>query len=258
MAKKLRLTTRDRLILEHIHQFNLSTPRILKGEYFEDKKMAAVDSTTRRLRKHGLITSHQIDGSRRVYYRLTPEGGRTINQDVKPDVFGCFKFFRSYAMLHFICLRSPSVERVKCSPTMLSRLIVDNGMQFPRIDFYMAENKHQRDNSLTTSLGMAIADMRSKHRRLVQRCVKHSRNFIQRGWFVDVMKAGRFEITVLTGSESKKKDLELSVPRELRRQLRRDILKHGLESPIRFPIKFKVEVIPELDEIVPFRKKREK
>ena len=153
MAKNIRLTIRDRLILEHIHQFDLSTPNIIKDEFFEDKKMAAVVSTTRRLREHGLISSHRITSSRRVYYRLTPEGGIAVNLDVKSDEFGFHKFGSSFAMLHFICMRSPEIERVKCTSTMLGRLITIDSRRFPRIDFYMGETKQGEGEKPTTRLG---------------------------------------------------------------------------------------------------------
>lgn len=256
MAKNIRLTARDRIILEHIHHFDLSTPNILKEEFFENRKMAAVDSTTRRLREHGLISSHKVPGGRKVYYRLTPDGGSRIGVEVKEVGSSFYSLGRSYGLLHFICRRPPNVTRVKCSRIMFDRLLASRDQRFPRIDLYMAECKQLETEITTTCLGLAVVDLNSLNKRLVDRCVTHSRKFIQRGWFAEVMKAGRFEITVLTGDESKKNDLLLSVPIALRRKLQGDIIRNGLNSPDGFPIGFNVEVIPELDEVVPFRRKQ--
>lgn len=258
METQLRVTKRDRLILEHIGRFNLTTSDILHGSFFENNKLDAVKSNLRRLgpKRHNLIAAGRFPNSRRRYYCLTKDGAALIGKPFSDKDFGWRKIADSYAWLYFICQQPEKVTRSKCHPRELTKFYSGDKFKLPRIDFYIAESRLKDAENPCVSLGFTFIDLDSKLRRIVDRCVNHLRNFIQRGWFADVMKAGRFELTVLTGTESKKRDIELVLDAKIRQKLRGDILKFGLYSPIRPSMTTAAVVIPGLNELTPPRRKK--
>lgn len=254
--KTMKLTKRDRLILQHIYEFNITMVDIVHQLYFENLKIGAAESTLRRLReKHGLLSRDQLYGDTKKYFRLTPAGGEMIGKQVEEKEFGGDKVAASYANLHFLCIQPKGIVRTKCDPKQHPKLFPSSINPPSRIDFYISENKLESPETPSVSLGAIFPDLNSKVRRINDRCVNQARKFIQRGWFAGAMKAGRFEMTVLTGTESKKKAIEANLNRQLRMKLRADVLKHGLSSPVRFPIRTDVVVIPGLNTLIPQTRK---
>jgi len=255
MNQPLRITKRDKLILEHIALFRVTTYEILHGEFFEDKKLAAVKSTMRRLtnREAGLVSLHKFPGQRQKFMRLTPKGGRAIGVETHDKPFSLNTLRASYAMLYFICHEPESIQRAKCEFDFLANFMDTANYRLPRIDFYISQDSTVSKDEPEVSTGFVLCDFNSKIRRIVDRAVKHSRNFIRRGWFQDVMKAGRFEITILTGTESKQQELEMSLQREVIRQLHRDISAKGLSANAIPPIKMKVAYVPGLANLRPLK-----
>ena len=109
------MTKRDKLILEHIANFRITTYEILHGQFFEDKKLAAVKSTMRRLTDNeaGLVTIHKIPGQRKKYLRLTPKGGRLIGVEANEKPFSLNTVMASYATLYFVCTEPENIRRAK-------------------------------------------------------------------------------------------------------------------------------------------------
>ena len=125
MNHPLRITKRDKLILEHIALFRVTTYEILHGEFFEDKKLAAVKSTMRRLtnREAGLVSLHKFPGQRQKFMRLTPKGGRAIGVETHDKPFSLNTLRASYAMLYFICHEPESIQRAKCEFDFLANFM---------------------------------------------------------------------------------------------------------------------------------------
>jgi hypothetical protein len=256
MSSSLRITKRDKLILEHIASFRITTYEVLHGEFFEDKQLAAVKSTMRRLtgNEAGLVSVHKLPGQRKKYLRLTPKGGKLIGCEVTDKPFSLNTVMASYATLYFIAHEPMNIRRAKCGSDFLANFMDTMNYRLPRVDFYISQNSSNSADEPEISTGFVLCDFNSKIRRIVDRAVKHARNFIKREWFRDVMKGGRFEITILTGTEAKLKELELSLQQEVLRQLRKDVLAKGLNVNGVSPIKMKVVHIPGLADLRPFRR----
>jgi len=84
----MNLKKRDKLILKHIYEYNITLVEIVHQLFFENLKIGAAESTLRRLReKHGLITREKLYGGRKKYFRLTPKGGEIIGKEVGGEEF---------------------------------------------------------------------------------------------------------------------------------------------------------------------------
>ncbi len=246
------LTKRDRMILSHIAEFNLTTIDIVKPLFFENLERAAAVSTLRRLReKYGLVEADKFHGQRKKYFRLTRAGAKVIGKILDKEELGDEKAAASFARLQFLCINPQGIVRTLCKTSEHPDMFKSPNKKAPKVDFYIAENKLDNPDSPSIFLGAIIVDFNSHPKRIVSRCVKHSQNFIRRGLFAEIMKAGRFEITVLTGTKLKKDALDLILNRELRRLLRIDVLKHGLHAHDRFPVVAKTVVIPGINMLVP-------
>ena len=256
-TKQAYLTKRDRLILAHIAEFNLTTAEIVKHLFYENLKMGAVDSTLRRLReKYGLIEADKFYGQRKKYFRLTHAGAKLIGKTLDKEELGVQKAAASFARLQFLCVNPTGIVRSLCVPSKHPEIFKTSSIRPPKIDFYVAENTLKNQESPSIYLGAIIIDFNSHPKRIVKRCINHTRKFIRRGMFAEIMKAGRFEITVLTGTRLMKEAIDLNLNRELRRQLRIDVFKHGLDLPDSFPVKALTVVIPGLNTLVPQAKNR--
>ena len=263
MKKKINLTARDLLILEHLKTFEVSTKRVLQSQFFQGKKMDAVVSMQRRLdyRGVGFICGTRIPSSRTHYYRLTRRGADFLGVKVNTQPFNILKLFGLIGRLYFIHREPAGIRRSICTDSMLLKFIDNEDLKSgkirpPRVDFYITQNKIEVDNDSEMALGVILPDLNATVRRVSDRILSHSENFIERRWFVDLMKAGRFEWTILTGHRPKAEELQMAVTRKLRRRLAALYFKHSLDLSDLPPIRVKVEVIPELANIRLLKKKR--
>jgi len=263
MKKKINLTARDHLVLEHIKVFETSTKRVLRNRFFDGKKMAAVVSMQRRLdgRGVGYIYGTKIPGTRTLYFRLTRQGADYLGVEINAQPMKDTKLFGLIGRLYFFNRVPAGIQRSLCTDSMLLKFINNKDLESgkirpPRVDFYLAQNKIEGDKDSGLALGVILPDLNSTVRRVSDRILSHSENFIERGWFIDVMKAGRFEWTILTGHRPKVEELRMAVTRKLRRRLAALYFKHSLDLSELPPIRVKVEVIPELANIRLLKKKK--
>ena len=263
MEKNINLTTRDRLVLEHLKTFEISTKHVLRTQFFEGKKMAAVVSMQRRLddRGVGYIYGTQIPGSRTLYFRLTQRGADYLGVKSNTQPMKDTKLFGLIGRLYFFHRVPAGIQRSICTDSMLLKFINNEDLETgkirpPRVDFYIAQNKIEDDKHSGLALGVILPDLNSTVRRVSDRVLNHSENFIERNWFIDVMKAGRFEWTILTGHRPKVEELQMAVTRKLRRRLAALYFRHSLDLSERPPIQVKVEVIPELANLRMLKKKK--
>lgn len=264
MKNKRNFTVRDRLYFEHLKMFEISTRKIMKSVFFAGKKIAAVDSMQRRLdsRGAGLIYSRKIPNSRTLYFRLTEKGANYLGVKVDTQPICETRLFSLMGRLYFINRPPVDCDRSLCTNVTLGKFIkckdLEEGkIRPPRVDFYIAQNNSGDDGKSEIVLGAILPDLNSEVRRVVDRLVKHSRNFIARNQFTPLMRAGRFEWTILTGHEAKKDDLLLGANRMINRRLASQYFKNGLGFDDVPPIRVKVEVIPELANLR-LRKKRKR
>lgn len=248
-----RLTKRDRLILTHLALYGLGTTESLHQLFFAGKKLDAVKSTLRRLGSAGakLLVKEVINGSRRVYYRLTPKGATAIGHRGDCKRLGDSRLPRSYALMYFTCLHADGAHRHYCHPRQHPDLFPLGGERLPKIDFYMAERTVNETGKRTVSLGFTITDTSVNWRRIVERSVKHTRRLVSKRWFEPIMRSGNFELTVLTVSPPRRRAIELVLDGELRRLLRPDFMRLKIEQAPRFPIQTQVVCVPGLDDLIP-------
>ena len=83
-------------------------------------------------------------------------------------------------------------------------------------------------------------------------------SFVERGWFIEVMRAGRFEWTILTGHQAKEEELRQATTRMLQRRMASLYFENSLDLIDVPPIRVKVEVIPELANLRLLKKKKKK
>lgn len=265
MSENIRLTKRDHLVFEQVAEFELTTKKALWRSFFENQRMVAVDSMLRRLDERGIGYLHasKIPGTRTLYYRLTEKGARELGYQFNPKPPSITAICKRMATLYFMNCGPSSQTRKYLDKAALAQFINCEGLHTgkfrpPRVDFYIARNniEDQQDSSLV--LGGILPDLNTSVERAVQRCVKHSKNFIERGWFVDVMRAGRFEWSILTGHKKKQAELAHTIKRALEQRMGLLYFKHGLDSRKLPPIQVRVEVIAELAAIRLRKKKKDK
>lgn len=256
---------RDQLILEHIAKFEISTKTILHRLFYEGRRMKAVDSTIRRLdgRGVGYLHGSKLPRSRTLRFRLTPSGGRHLGIQVDTQPIPIIRLFKLVGRLHFINKPPTGIQRTLCGDSILKKLITCEALEVgkirpPRVDFYIAQNKMEGAENTDLALGAMLPDLNSDIRRVVDRIVTHSKGFVERNWFADVMRAGRFEWTILTGHKAKADELQLAATRVLRRRMVRLYFKHSLDSTDVPPIRIKVEVIPELANLRLLKRRKKK
>lgn len=206
MKKKIRLMPRDHLVFEHFEKFEVTTKKALWLAFFEGRKMMAVDSLIRRLDSRGVGYIHGVNllKSRTTYFRLTKSGAKYLGIEINTKSIRIARLFTLMGKLYFINRPPKNKQRVLCDDNMLAKFIDckdlrEGKIRPPRVDFYISQNKIEDPENSGLVLGATLPDLNAKVDRVVDRCVKHSENLIKRGWFVDVMRAGRFEWTVLTG-----------------------------------------------------------
>ncbi len=261
MKRKYRLTKRDDLILRHIASHQMSTFEAIRHLFFENQRPDAAKSTLRRLgnKGMGLIASENITGTQKVYYRLTPKGGKLLNvPSDRCKRLGDSKLPQCYAMLWFTCFSEPSIERTICKPRDYPSVFSFGNQRIPKIDFYIANNKSEAATGSGISFGFAMTDFDSRPRRIVDRARVQLSRMLDRKWFDQLILAKRFELAVLTGTKEKQRTIEMVLRSELLRTLRGPLLRVMGESCDRFPIKTHVAVIPGLNDLIPGQRKLRK
>ena len=215
--------------------------------------MMAVDSMLRRLDERGIgyLYGRKVPGTQTLYFRLTEKGAADLGYRFDPKAPSITEIFKQFSTLHFIHCGPKSQFRKRFDKATLNKFIDCEELRTgkfrpPRVDFYIARNKIDDAEDSSLVLGGVLPDLNTKVERVVQRCVKHSQNLIKRGWFVDVMRSGRFEWSILTGHKQKQAELENTVTRALQQRMGMLYFKHRLNARKLPPIQIKVEVIPEL------------
>lgn len=249
----LKLSKRDRLILENIYLFDLSTKEIVKQLFFENQTMSAVDSALRRLGHRGkrLIRAVRAPGNGPWYYKLTQKGGKAIGVKLREQPYSINKVFQAFGRTYFINRPPTNLVRSLHGLDELIQLLnieAEKNSRVARVDFFIQQNTIVDREDKDVRLGMLIPDLNSSVRRVVDRCVKTSRNMIQRQRFLEPMRAGRFELVLLTGQQLKCDELEFALGK-IHTRLKREYWENDLSGGITQPIACRVEYIPELADL---------
>jgi hypothetical protein len=265
MEKQIQLTPRDQLIFEQLAQFEISTKKILHSSFFEGRRMKAVDSTIRRLDARGIgyVNGRRQPNSRTQYFELTKAGAEYLGTKVNKQPMAISRLFTLIGRLHFINRPPEERQRALCTDAMLAKFIACEAFKSgkirpPRVDFYIAQNKIVTAEDRELALGAILPDLNASVDRVAKRCIKHSMSFVERGWFIEVMRAGRFEWTILTGHQAKEEELRQATTRMLQRRMASLYFENSLDLIDVPPIRVKVEVIPELANLRLLKKKKKK
>lgn len=250
--KKAKTTKRDLLLLKDIHNYGGSIAEAIHKSHFSGKKIDAMKSTLRRLGAAGasLIKSEEIKGSKHVVYRLTKAGAKEIGVKYSNKPIGASNLPRLYGMLWLTKICDDGVQRDLCKPKQHRDLFKFGNNRLPKVDFYLANYSKEGARS-QVKLGLALIDFKSRTERIVQRAIKHLRRFCLHGWFDNLIVQGAFELTVLTGSEEKKRAIELGLANHLKKKLLGDFGRLNPHSPMELPFSYRVQVAPKLFEFVP-------
>jgi DNA-binding MarR family transcriptional regulator len=247
--RTVRLTDRDRRILQHVERQRMTTVEAVQALFFPENERDAAKSTLRRLYgtppDYRYLRPEPLD-ARRVFYRLTPQGARLIGagKDAARPL-GLQARVERYALLWFFCMDCPQ-RRSPFHPRKFPDQFHFHKERLPRQTFYVEE-----DEAGEIRLGYVLVDHRSDSRRLVRKAGQTLQRFLRRGWFDDFVRAGAFGLTVLTTTEEKRKSLE----RALRRKLPGFLLPHleqlELATANPLPVIVTVTVVPGLSDILP-------
>ena len=216
-------------------------------QFFPNNGRDAAKSTIRRLKgsppRYRFLQPEPLD-ARRVYYRLTASGARLIGapKDVVQPL-GVQALVQRYALLWFICIERPH-ERTVFNPRKFPEQFPIQQRRLPRQRFYI-----ETDGDDRSRLGCVLVDHRSDDRRLVRKAGQLLQRFLCRHWFDDFIKAGAFELTVLTATEAKRQSLKRALSRRLPGFIQSHLTPLGVTGPDPLPVH--VTLVPGLADILP-------
>lgn len=193
-----RLTDRDYEILEHVMRYRLTTREVLHRLFFSDSEVNAVSKVTSRLVASNYLAEWEIGlTDARKYFTIGKAAASFLGVSPKKSAaLGPQAFAIEYAVLCYCCLREETRERLTVSELHARQ---------PRLVVGKVDNSHyclDHDGHgavltyLRVELGGAVDHVMRKCRRDVESRRKHE-------IYTELMNAGRFGITVITGSQKK-------------------------------------------------------
>lgn len=273
MAKRRRqtrrVTGRDRNILQHLAEFRSGGIDVLHQRFFEGKSIEAARSTMRRLSNgpHHLVRSVPLDG-RSNWYQLTPAGTRLIgasDQAYRP--LGRQATARQFALQWLLFLSDrPQLRLIHLQD--FPDLFPIRGHRLPQGYFYFSapnfteakvevpaqQQEHTEEQPQSTShemrLGYVAVDYGGRPLRVAQRLQKTLRRFLRNGWFDDIIRAGTFEVTLLTITAARRRAYEHSLPTVLKQNLARDLIRLNPTFAETIPFEVYVRAVPGLHSII--------
>ncbi len=120
-----------------------------------------------------------------------------------------------------------------------------------RMAWLEALQQLERTDDDATHFGFAVVDFGSDVRRVTRRTLDLLERFRQRGWFDDLIAAGRFDLTVLTLTEAKARTLQGQLERSIQTRLADWVRQAGGAAQNRSPVRLKLLVVPRLLDLVP-------
>lgn len=132
---------------------------------------------------------------------------------------------RRYSFQWFIEVNGHD-KRWSCRPDDHPELFAVCGDRKPRGNFFI-ETCEQG-----TVLGIAIGDFGSDARRVSRRAVDAIEKYVQRGWFDELICAGRFMVVFLTVTSCKADSLARQFERDSKNRLTTPLRRLGAEQPI--------------------------
>lgn len=214
MPRRLRLSVRDKLILQHVSRHGLTTSEALHARFFAEQSQEAVKSTLKRLcggsPSQAVLSPEPLDG-RRVCYRLTVQGAHTLGERrfrVRP--LGNRAKAERYAVLWFICIDQPGTRSL-LNPREFPDQFPLGPQRLPRAHFYLEQTPAGR-----AELGYLLVDYQSDPRRIVRRATDTIDRFLEQGWFDQFLSGSAFKLMLLSTSAGRARDLQQQIQRHWR------------------------------------------
>jgi hypothetical protein len=200
----LKLSPRDRAILNHVARYRLSTPEVIHRLYFGDLATNAVTKVTLRLRRAGYLVAHELY-HKHIYFLPGPMVDRGNPKAGEP--FGTQKLILTYGTLAFCCT-GETVQRL-LTPAEFEEVrgMLSLSPALPYHNFFLDKTEgHTRINWIRIDYG-------AEQRRLLRLVWTKLDAWMGYDGFPALIKAGRFAVTLVTTGEPKRRSLQASYDR---------------------------------------------
>ena len=229
----MRLTERDRAVLEHVARYRLTTAETLQGLFFSDASTDdAVKSLLRRLRRGGYLESAPLYG-RRHYYHLTRRAALLFG--LSPAVgtpAGIQAVRQRYGVLAFCC--QGARRRQRFTREEFRAHFPDLARELSPGDYAIDTDPSGQDRMVNIRV-----DFGRETRSLVRKCFNLAAHFLSCRSVYAFADEDRFGLALVTADHHKRK-----------------VLSSALEEAA-FPLWFTVESFPELA-YLPYQDRGEK
>ncbi|MCI0459839.1 MAG: hypothetical protein L0Z62_23055 [Gemmataceae bacterium] len=244
----LRLSPRDRRILQHVGRHHFSLFDLIHRLFFPGQPRNAVKSVLRRLCGRGptyrLLRPELLAGSQYAYC-LTRRGAALLGLPLAvARPLGSRSRVEHFAILRFIHAAGVSPRTLLTKPKLREAFGIQD-QPLPRHRFYIEETP---DRSV---LGVLVVDHGGHPRRIVRKSVGLLARLLRRGWFDDYLHTAQFVLTVLTPTLGKQQTLQQGLRRELHEILGRPLAALHPPSADGWPLPVAVVVIPGLLNLIP-------
>jgi len=198
--RAIRLTDRDRKILEHVHLYRISTVEVLHRLFWEPEvSLNAVSQVLARLRRY--LHDAPLIGPNR-YYLLTPEAAREFGEEedfARP--LGPTSLAHHHSMLELCCFSEEPREAVSMRD-FVEHFPDYNGRGLARHRYFLTKTTPPR-------LGWLEVDCGNHPHTRVRKCWKQfSKRYEKKELrFREKTDCGQFFIALITTSEGKKRSL---------------------------------------------------
>lgn len=204
-TKTWRPEERDRAILDHVRRFRISTPEVIHRLYFSDKTSNAVTKVTTRLREEGNLVSYPLF-EKHIYFVLGPKADP--GNERAGTAYGTLGLVRAYGTLAFCCLGEEMHDRLDNEEWEDVRRMLGLSPGFAYLDYFMEQQGSD------ARLNWIRVDHGADRRRLVQICRRKVYDWMHADGFDELVKAGRFGVTLVTAEARKQASLNAAFERE--------------------------------------------
>lgn len=222
------LQPRDFDILGHVARYRLTTLETVHRLFFEGSTVEAPKTVLRGLRAGGYLQSRPLY-IRRAYYQLTTAAAGLLGEPPRAaSPLGPQALVRAYGVLAHCCHGDDKERRrlTRAEFEAAFSYLHENGVPFDA--FYV-----ERDSRLR--LVRVIVDQGGDAKRLLRKCTEIRRRAATTPGFQDLLRAGEFELAVVTAAPEKMETLRVAY--EARDELRS------------FPVRF--DTVAELTHLLP-------
>ena len=199
-AKRIRLTTRDQDVLDHIHRYRISTLEVLHRLFWlPPASLNSVSQVLQRL--DGYLHSAPLYGSRK-YYLLTPSLARDYGEedDFAKPLKSSQSLARHIAILEHCCMGDEPRDRIT------SREFKEG---YPTYDISgVGRHSYFHTEDVPAKLRWLEVDARAKPRSRANACLEKFKKRLEHEPFRKLVKDGQFGVVLVTTSERKRQQLQ--------------------------------------------------